>query len=86
VHEYTRAKQRLHLFTLAQNSIEFSWSGSRGEEGFTDDRIKKQILPVERGIVLPTMPQLKQEWLEINMAGKNGRSPHTRLRGRIRDE
>lgn len=86
VHEYTHARQRLHLYTLVQNNIEFSWSGTRGDGGFANDRIKKQSSAVERGIVLPDMPKLMQEWLEINVAGKGDRSPPIRLRGLIRDE
>lgn len=87
VYEYTRAKQRLHLFTLVQNNIEFSWSGSRGQKDFIDDRITRQILPVEKGIVLPSVPKLKQEWLEINVTCRKGQSPqYIRLRGWVREE
>lgn len=82
-HEFTRAKQRLQLYSLAQNNIEFSWSGGREEGIITSDGIKKQILPIEAGILLPTVPNLKQEWLELNVRGQ---SPHARLRGRVRDE
>lgn len=86
VHEYTRAKQRLKLYTLAQNSIELSWSGNKSDGGSTDNRFKKQMLPVEQGIALPNMPKLKQEWLASDGVEKNNLLPHVRLRGRIRDE
>ena len=85
IHEYSRAKERLYLFALAQNSIEFSWSGSSSERGFTDDRIKTQMRPVEHGIVLPNMPKLIQEWVDIKPSGTKSLNS-MRLRGVIKEQ
>lgn len=85
VQEYTHAKQRLHLFILVQNNQELSWSGNRRDGSLSDERIKKKTVFVEPGIMLPNMPKLQQEWLEINMTNKKGQSSPIALRGCIRE-
>lgn len=84
VHEYSRAKQRLRAFAVAQNNIERSWAGKNIGAIMTDVRMTKRTLSIERGIMLPNMPVLKQEWIEIESVDKKA-AGSMRLRGLIKE-
>lgn len=83
VREYRHAKERLELLNQAQYIIESSWMSNVDVPLISNNKIMITTEAVEGGIVLPTIPNLKQVWIEIVSPVNNERM--LKIRSRIKE-
>lgn len=85
IKEYKDARQRLRIIVSVHNYAESQWACRHPIKLQSDLINHVQVRSFEHGIVLPNMPKLKQEWIEIKGSDhKNALIFY--MRGRIKED